>query len=169
MRSSCGAMKGRRRQSIGCSRASAYTLSAMLAVAMAVSLSALVYYWSLSSTSGGELAPSISNEALRSEEGFEIHEVAFDRNLTEVGFDGKGLVVYVANDGLVDVKLVGIYVNGENVTMMPSSVTLSPKEVKAVYAPYDWSEGESYEVKVVSSRGNYRSSRFLATSVRIVD
>ena len=168
MRSSCGAMKGRRRRSIGCSRASAYTLSAMLAIAIVVSLSALVYYWSLSSTSG-EFAPSILDEALRSEERFEIHEVAFDRNLTEVGFDGKGLVVYLANDGSVSVKLVGMYVNGENVTMMPSSVTLSPKEVEAVYAPYDWSEGESYEVKVVSSRGNHRSSRFLATSVRIVD
>ncbi|MCD6511119.1 MAG: hypothetical protein J7K45_00805 [Thaumarchaeota archaeon] len=161
-------MKGRRRRSIGCSRASAYTLSAMLAIAIVVSLSALVYYWSLSSTSG-EFAPSILDEALRSEERFEIHEVAFDRNLTEVGFDGKGLVVYLANDGSVSVKLVGMYVNGENVTMMPSSVTLGPKEVEAVYAPYDWSEGESYEVKVVSSRGNHRSSRFLATSVRIVD
>ena len=141
----------------------------MLAIAIAVSLSALVYYWSQGFTSGSEIAPSILNEALRGEERFEIHEVAFDRNLTEVGFSGKGLVVYLANDGSISVKLVGIYVNGENVTMMPSSVTLSPKEVEVVYAPYDWSEGESYEVKVVSSRGNYRSSRFLATSVRIVD
>jgi flagellin-like protein len=75
--------------------------------------------------------------------------------ITDLDFvDGttKYINVTVRNTGTSPVTISEAWVNGEKQTI--TSFTISANSVEYLELQYTWTEGDTYEVKLVSSKGN---------------
>jgi len=75
--------------------------------------------------------------------------------------DTKYINVTIRNTGTNPVTISEAWVNGQKQTVSGLPLTVGANEVKYLAIQYSWQNGNNYEVKLVSSKGN----AFLRTEV----
>jgi len=85
--------------------------------------------------------------------------------ITDLDFIASGGTKYInvtiRNTGTTPVTISEAWVNGQKQTVSNLPLTVGANEVKYLAIQYSWQNGNNYEVKLVSSKGN----AFLRTEV----
>ncbi|MGB9740764.1 MAG: archaellin/type IV pilin N-terminal domain-containing protein [Candidatus Bathyarchaeales archaeon] len=76
--------------------------------------------------------------------------------ITDLDFSGGNTIikVVVRNTGTSSVTIVQAWVNGNETTMDPNPATIPANSNMTITLTYGWRNGDNYEVKLVSSKGN---------------
>jgi flagellin-like protein len=140
-------------------RAVSPVLATLLMVAVAVSMSVIIFMWSqnfLSTTSeAAHRQQQAQNIAAQSQ--IAIENVRFYTT------DGtKKIDVVVRNVGRVDVTLSNIYIDHAVQTVSWSSSTINPEAAATGTVTYTWSSGESYIIKVTTTVGTFAETVVIA-------
>jgi FlaG/FlaF family flagellin (archaellin) len=151
------------------SRAVAVVIGVILMVMAATAMGAVALFWGQGTVSEQEeLATPLEEEATRQTELPKILDVAFDIDLSDEGWSGKGLILTVSNGGTVETLIEAVYVEGELQPTQPSTIKLGPKEVKELLVQYDWTEGEAYLVKIASNTGVVYEDYYVASGSAVI-
>jgi hypothetical protein len=74
--------------------------------------------------------------------------------ITSVSFPSGGTVsITLKNLGTSPITIAGTYINGGN-NLLTSSVTLQANGDTTQAVGYDWETGDSYQVRIITSKGN---------------
>jgi len=142
-------------------------IGSLILTAAAVILAVFMLSWGAAVASLSQMGYSevLAKESLRVGEAPVIIDVAFDADLAEEGWSGRGLILYILNSGSVVSVVDRVYVNGEAAEAMPSSVVVQPKEIVKMLVRYDWEARQTYLVRIVSASGVFCEEYFVARGV----
>jgi hypothetical protein len=74
--------------------------------------------------------------------------------ITSVSFPSGGTIsVALRNLGTSPITIAGMYVNGGD-NLLTSSMTLQANGDTTQAVSYDWATGDSYQVKIMTAKGN---------------
>lgn len=136
-------------------RGQADILGALILMVAAVALAAFILGWGAGLVSFSQMGYSevLAREGSRVGEAPVLVDVAFDEDLVDEGWSGRGLILFVANSGSVASVIDRVYVDGVAAEAMPSSVVVQPKQVVKMLVRYDWEVGRTYLVRIASTSG----------------
>lgn len=135
------------------SRAQGTIISELLILMIGVLIAGLVLIWALSFVSTGQTGFSegvfFSNAKLA--EQISIDNVDFGAN-----------TIYVRNYGDSPVKIVAVYVDGNETTLVSGSITISARDSQPIVTSESLPEEGTYSIRVATERGTQYEAMFTA-------
>jgi len=75
-------------------------------------------------------------------------------SISNIQWNTGAIQLDVRNTGTTDVVISSATVNGETIDLDPD-VTVAKNSDGSVSVPYNWVQGDTYQIRLLSSKGNY--------------